>query len=338
MTLWTFIGRQWTRLPPPPKGEYLKGKVVLITGANSGIGLESVKHFCTASPALLILAVRSIEASERVLAELQSLHTDLKGEVISLDLNEMESIKSLPSRLRERGIETIDILINNAGINPGNEAKPAEITKDGYEKTFQTNVLAPVLLSYTLLPFLKQTSSPLIKSKPKIIFLGSGLHATCNNQPIVDAVEREQSIVEIFNREEGFDNKQIYGRSKLLLHMFTRQLIETLVDTSIITVSPGLAITNLGRDFKMSIGFVIFGAPFMLLNARSAEKGARNLTSAVASAEQSYDYWAECGPSYSESSWLSSGQGVRASKAFYKEMIDEIEKISPGVTKAVVAS
>nr|XP_019010252.1 uncharacterized protein I206_04720 [Kwoniella pini CBS 10737]OCF49033.1 hypothetical protein I206_04720 [Kwoniella pini CBS 10737] len=106
-----------------------------------------------------------------------------------------------------------------------------------------------------------------------------------------------------------------------------------LNDISIITVSPGLAITNLGRDFKFSIGFIIFGAPFMFLNARSAEKGARNLTSAVANAEQSYDYWAECGPSYSESSWLSSGQGIKAIKAFYTEMIDEIEKITPGITK-----
>nr|XP_019010253.1 uncharacterized protein I206_04721 [Kwoniella pini CBS 10737]OCF49034.1 hypothetical protein I206_04721 [Kwoniella pini CBS 10737] len=116
MTLWTFIGRQWTKLPPPPKGEYLKGKVVLLTGANSGIGLESLKHFSTASPALLILAVRSIEVSERILAELQSLHTDLKGIVISLNLDDLDSIKSFPSRLKDKGIDKIDILINNAGL------------------------------------------------------------------------------------------------------------------------------------------------------------------------------------------------------------------------------
>ncbi|WRT70299.1 uncharacterized protein IL334_007297 [Kwoniella shivajii] len=329
MTLWTFIGRQWTRLPPVPKGDYLKDKVVLITGANSGVGLESVKHFSHASPSRLILAVRSVEPTEKILAELQSLHTELKGEIIFLDLNDLASIKAFPEELKKRGIDKIDVLINNAGINPGNGDKPAEITKDGYEKTFQTNVLSPFLFSLILLPFLEQSS------KPKIIFVGSGLHTSADTTPIQESINQGKSIVKVFNDKESFDNIKIYGRSKLLLQMITRQLITSLPSITIVTVSPGLAITKLGRDFNFSLGFIIFGAPFMLLNARSAEKGARNITSAVASADQSYDYWSECAPSYSESSWLSSGKGIQATKVFFKEMVDEVDKISPGITKGL---
>ncbi|WWC91632.1 uncharacterized protein L201_006578 [Kwoniella dendrophila CBS 6074] len=330
MTIWTFLGRQWTRLPPVPKGAYLKDKVVLLTGANSGIGLESLKHFCLASPSKIILGVRSIESTQKIVSELQSLHTDLKAEITFLDLNNLSTIKSLPETLKEKGIDKIDILINNAGIDPGNTIKPAEFTEDGYEKTFQTNVLSPLLLSLVLLPLLQKSA------KPKIIFTGSGLHTTANIEPIERSIENNTSIIKAFNDKETFDNKKIYSRSKLLLQMVTRSLINSLPNISIITVSPGLAITNLGRNHDMSIGFIIFGTPFLFLNARSAEKGARNITSAVAYGDQSYDYWSECAPSYSESSWLSSGKGINATKIFYKEMIDEVEKIYPGITKDLI--
>ncbi|WWD03539.1 hypothetical protein V865_001592 [Kwoniella europaea PYCC6329] len=234
MTLWTFLGRQWTILPSAPRGPYLKGKVVLMTGANSGIGLESLKHFARASPSKLILCVRSLQPTEEILTKLQSLHPDLQAEIIHLDLCDLATIKILPDELKKRGLNKIDVVINNAGAHPGNADKPPTFTKDGYEQT------------------------------------------------------------------------------------------------------PGLAVTNLGRDFKFSLSFVLFGAPFLFLNARSAEKGARNVSSAVAQADQSYDYWAECGPSYSESSWLTSGTGIKATKALYQEMIDEVEKISPGVTKGLI--
>ncbi|WVW86089.1 hypothetical protein I302_108128 [Kwoniella bestiolae CBS 10118] len=332
MTLWTFIGRQWTSLPPAPNGDYLKGKVVLMTGANSGIGLESLKHFAGASPERLILCVRSVEPTEKIVLELQSLHENLKVEVVYLDLCDLNTIRSLPEELGKRGVERIDVVINNAGINPGNAVKDPDFTKDGYERTFQSNVLSPLFTSLTLLPLL--SNSP----KPKILFLGSGLHTSAETDLIERGLLEGESIVAVFNDRtgQGFDNRQIYGESKLLLQMLTRSLIPSLPNINIITVSPGLARTNLGRDFNFSPGFVIFGAPFLLLNARSAEKGARNVSSAVALAEQSYDYWAECGPSYSESSWLSSGNGIKACKAFYKEMIEEVEKISPGLTKELV--
>ncbi|KAK6909522.1 hypothetical protein I203_103542 [Kwoniella mangroviensis CBS 8507] len=332
MTIWTFLGRQWTVLPPAPKGDYLKGKVVLMTGANSGIGLESLKHLVQASPSKLILCVRSIEATEKILGELQSLHPDLKAEIVFLDLCDLNTIKVLPDELRKRGVEKIDVLINNTGANPGNANKPPDFTKDKYEKTFQINVLSPLLLSLILLPFLRESPTP------KILFLGSGLHASADVKLIESSLKDNKSIVGAFNEKDGdwYNNKQIYGISKLLLQMITRSLIPSLPDINIITVSPGLAITNLGRDFNFNLAFYIFGAPFMLLNARSAEKGARNVSSAVAQADQSYDYWAECGPSYSESSWLSSGNGIKAAKAFYQEMIGEVDKISPGATKDLI--
>ena len=59
-TAWSFLGEQFTRLPPPLYAD-LEGKTVLVIGANAGIGLEAAKHFAKMKPARLIVGCRSEE-------------------------------------------------------------------------------------------------------------------------------------------------------------------------------------------------------------------------------------------------------------------------------------
>jgi len=70
MARWSFtqfVAAQWASVPPVVQGD-LTGKVVVVTGANTGIGYEAVKHYCSMNPAKVIMACRSRERGEAALA------------------------------------------------------------------------------------------------------------------------------------------------------------------------------------------------------------------------------------------------------------------------------
>ncbi|WVW82108.1 hypothetical protein I302_104113 [Kwoniella bestiolae CBS 10118] len=115
--------------------------------------------------------------------------------------------------------------------------------------------------------------------------------------------------------------------------MLTRALIPHLPDLTILNVNPGLTRTNLGREFKLTLSpSTVYFILLYMVNSRSARMAARNLTSASAWKGDSQDYWSSCVPVASENTWLYSGKGMKAVEVFFKEMIDEVEKISPGCT------
>nr|XP_019014763.1 uncharacterized protein I206_00849 [Kwoniella pini CBS 10737]OCF53544.1 hypothetical protein I206_00849 [Kwoniella pini CBS 10737] len=119
--------------------------------------------------------------------------------------------------------------------------------------------------------------------------------------------------------------------------MLTRTLIKTIPEITTINVNPGLSATNLGREFKFNISFkTIYLISWFILNARNPKNAARNLTSAAAYKGGSQDYWTECVPFPSENIYLYSGKGFKAIEIFNKEMIEEVEKISPGSTAELI--
>lgn len=109
----------------------LKGRVVIITGANIGLGLESAKRFYAMNPARLILAVRSINKGEAAKQEIMQAsqgqsYTSL--EVWELDLASFQSVKNFGRRC-ETELERLDILLENGGILSGKWS----VTNDGWE-------------------------------------------------------------------------------------------------------------------------------------------------------------------------------------------------------------
>ncbi|KAK6905524.1 hypothetical protein I203_106353 [Kwoniella mangroviensis CBS 8507] len=298
----------------------------VITGATSGVGLEASKQFADAPPEQLIFAVRSVEAGEKLLGQIRKAHPNLQDKVMYLDLTDLQSIKDFSEAIKVFG--RVDILINNAGINPNFDEGPYKSTKDGYERVFQTNVLSPFLTTLLLLPLLRKSSDP------KVIFTGSDVHHIAPSDLIETALQNGQSIISAYNDEGKYHNPTRYYESKLLLQILSRNLIKTLPDITTINVNPGLAMTNLGRDFNLSLSpSGIVGILWFVANARSASKAARNLTSAAAWQGGSQDYWSECVPTASENTYLYSGKGLKATQVFYDEMLKEVEKINPGCTK-----
>ncbi|ORY33514.1 hypothetical protein BCR39DRAFT_580890 [Naematelia encephala] len=330
---WYMYRSQWSSLPPAPKGNYLDGQTLIITGANSGIGVEATKQLAALSPARLILAVRSVESGEKLAASLKSKYPRTAFEVWSLDLLSFDSIKAFVRRAE--GLDRLDVLINNAGMNPTFSDKiPRKASKDGYERTLQTNVLAPVLMTFLLVPLLRKSSSK--GHEPKVIFTGSEVHTFAKTEPVTESFVSGRSILGDFNDEAKYVNSTRYMQSKLLLQMITRTLVPILDGITLVNVNPGMCLTSLGREMEFPFSLrTIYEVSWYLFNVRSASKGARNLSTAVAFTKESCDYWSNCKIHPSECTYLTTATGIKAQAVFYAEVLEELEKIAPGCTKVI---
>ncbi len=131
------------------------GKLAVVTGANSGIGLETARRLVGAG-AQVILAVRNPERGARALDDIRSSHPDGNVSTESLDLSSLQSVRDFADTMTTLG-RPIDILVNNAGIM----AVPKRtLTDDGFELQIGTNFLGHFALTGLLLPLLRRSSAP----------------------------------------------------------------------------------------------------------------------------------------------------------------------------------
>ncbi|KAK9349992.1 hypothetical protein V1505DRAFT_380269 [Lipomyces doorenjongii] len=133
--------------------------VVLITGASSGIGLESVIALAQKSPDFFILlGSRSVEKGKKTLDDIRSSHaSSLKGSIslLPIDVTDQKSIVAAKEEV-ETKFGRLDVLINNAGVIVTRQTDT--LTK--LRETFETNVFGPVIVTETFEPLLKKSSNP----------------------------------------------------------------------------------------------------------------------------------------------------------------------------------
>ena len=190
------------------------GRTVVITGANSGIGLAAARELGRAG-AHVVLAVRD-EARGRTAAD--SIPGDT--EVRRLDLADLSSVHAFAD-----GFEgDIDVLINNAGVM----AVPQSQTADGFEMQIGTNHLGHFALANLLLP----------RIRDRVVVVASGAHRMGSIR--LDDLNWEQG---------GYKSWRAYGQSKLANLLFTselqRRLAEAGSDLRAVAAHPGYAATNL---------------------------------------------------------------------------------------------
>ena len=139
-----------------PAPSSLNGKVMLITGGTSGLGLESARRL-SAAGATVVITARTQAKGERSLGiirqDLSNIENPGKVYALPLDLDDLESVRSFPKRYEALSLGNIDVLVNNAGVAAIPQLK---MTKDGFERTFQTNHLAPFVLTSLLFPYLNR--------------------------------------------------------------------------------------------------------------------------------------------------------------------------------------
>ncbi|MEX2393726.1 MAG: SDR family oxidoreductase [Actinomycetota bacterium] len=252
----------------------MRGKTVLVTGANTGIGLETAAEIA-AMGAKTVITARDATKGENAVAEMRRRAPDADVDVMSLDLASFGSVRSFAKEFRDR-CDRLDVLINNAGLMQSERS----MTADGNETTFQVNHLGPFLLTNLLLDKIK-ASAP-----SRIVNVASTAHR--GGRLDFDDLQSEQS----------FRGMRTYGTSKLCNILFTRELARRLEGTGVAVNSlhPGTVRTGFARDGDatgiMSIG-VRLAAPFFMSPAQGA-KTSVYLASSPEVEGKSGLYWARC--------------------------------------------
>jgi len=125
------------------------GKLIVVTGANSGTGKEATRRLAAAG-ARVVMAVRTVAKGEQALGEIVTAQPNAQLEVRHIDLADLASVRAFADGLAADGTP-IDLLVNNAGVM----APPTRMTTvDGFELQFGSNFLGPFALTVRLLPLL----------------------------------------------------------------------------------------------------------------------------------------------------------------------------------------
>src|SRR3989441_2199384 len=230
----------------------MKGKVVLVTGANSGIG-RAASLALAKMGATVVMVARNKERGEAARSEIVKESQNDSVDLLFADLSSLESVRQLVAEF-QRKYSNLHVLINNAGLF--NQRR--RLTSDGYENTFATNYLAPFLLTNLQLDLLK-ASAP-----SRIINVSSVGHY--NGHINFDDL----------NLEKEYGGWKAYGQSKLALVIFTHELAKKLQGTSVTVnaVHPGTVATNIWSRPLGPVGFIM-ALPKLFMT--SPERGAETI-------------------------------------------------------------
>lgn len=315
-----FMRSQFFSIPPYPTKKYT-GQTIIVTGSNTGLGLEASRHFVRLDAAKVILAVRNLEKGEAAKKSIEE-STGRTGvvEVWQLDLASYESVKDCAKRAQ--ALERLDILVENAGIVTFNFT----MTEDN-ESSITTNVINPILHSLLLLPKLRETGAK-FNILPRLVFVTSFVHW------MTQFPEREEeNIFEALADEKKARMDDRYNVSKLLEMYGIQEIAEQVTASSskkgkivVNHSNPGWVVTEAMREWtglKLFI-FKIFRAIF----ARSTEVGSRTTINAAEGGEETHgQFLDDC--TIGERSPLLQDQTVQ--KTVWSQLAEKLEKIQPGI-------
>ena len=227
-----FLIRRWAAGGVCRSQARLDGKTVIITGANTGIGLETAVDLAKRN-ARVILACRSLERGETAAVEVRKRSGNDNVVFVQLDLASLDSVRRFAAKILEEE-PRIDILINNAGIMALPERT---LSQDGFEMQFAVNHLGHFLLTNLLLDRIKEAPSA------RIINVSSKGHIRGNLD------------FDNLNSEKSYVPWVTYGTSKLANILFTHSLAKRLEGTGVTANSlhPGAIMTELGRHLTISM-------------------------------------------------------------------------------------
>ena len=225
----------------------LSGRVALVTGANTGIGLVTARELASRG-AHVFVACRSLERGQAAVAEIRTATGNAKVEFLALDLGDFASVRACAAVFLARDLP-LHLLVNNAGL-----AGSAGLTKSGFELAFGTNHLGHFLLTQMLLDRLK-ASAP-----ARIVTVASRAHTRVSGINFDDVCQPTKGKAALPE----------YGVSKLANVLFSAELGRRLAGTGVTTYSlhPGVVATDVWRELPQP--FRAIAKLFMI----SAQEGA----------------------------------------------------------------
>lgn len=250
----------------------LSDKVAIITGGNTGLGLQAAKEI-SRKGGTVIIACRTTAKGEKAISEIKSnIGVSSKLEVMKLDLSDYDSVRHFVQEFNSK-FGRLDILMNNAGIVNQNEKG---ITKDGSETQMGTNHLGHFLLTLLLIDILIKTP------EARVITMSSGAYKQGNI-----------NFEDLNWEKRPYHRVKSYGDSKLANLLFTMKLQQFFdskgVDTIAVSAHPGLS----ASPRQQSIGI---GGKLSKWLASPLERGSRSqLLAATAPFVRGNDFY---GPKY----------------------------------------
>ena len=227
-------------------------KIAIITGANTGLGLETTKAFAKRNIEV-VMACRNESKAEKAKAEILNEVPKAQLKILPLDLSSLDAVRSFAEKFKSE-YNSLDILVNNAGLM----IPPYGKTKDGFELQFGINYLGHFLLTGLLLEPLKNAA------EARVVSLSSLAH------------KWGDIYFEDLQFENNYDKQKAYGQSKLACLMFAYELDRRLkaqqLSVKSLAAHPGLSRTNL---FRHLTGMMKLLTPFVYPFTQSAKSGAQ---------------------------------------------------------------
>ena len=232
----------------------MKGKTVIVTGGNNGIGLETAVGLSTLG-AHVVITARNQAKGDAALADIKDRSGNDSVQLMLADFASLSSIRDFAADFKKNH-DRLDVLVNNAG---GLNTSRSE-TQDGFETTFGVNHLGYFLVTNLLLDMLK-ASTP-----ARVVSVSSRAH-----------VRRKGMNFDDLNSEHGYSGMGVYGDSKLANVLFTYELARRLEGSSVTAncLHPGVVRSGFGQNNSGLISLLFKSAytlmtPFTKSNAQGA--------------------------------------------------------------------
>lgn len=232
----------------------LSGRLHVVTGANSGLGL-AMAHWLAAHGGSVVLACRSAANADKTRQDILRVTPKAELHAMTLDVSSLQSVRAF-AEVMQRRFTTLDVLINNAGIM----ATPRALSADGFEMQFATNHVGHFALTGLLLPMMRDRR-------------GSRVVAVASIAARSGRIDFDDPM-----GERHYDPWQAYNQSKLANLMFALELQRRLkragAETWALAAHPGASTTNL---FSTPGGFLtkrVISPLLRRLLFQPAERGA----------------------------------------------------------------
>lgn len=241
----------------------LTGKIILVTGGNSGLGKQSILELARHEPKEIWLASRSAEKADQAIEDIKKEVPGANIKQLSLDLTSLSSVRQAALTFTQASNQ-LDILILNAGVM----AAPPELTQDGYEFQFGTNHMGHALLTKLLTPVLDATAGRPGSDVRVVVLTSAGVAMAPTGGILFDKLRSAG--------DPGMGTWTRYGQSKLANALFARQLAVEHPSWTTAAVHPGVINTNLAHYVEDSNFLLKAVAPVARMLLTTVESGARN--------------------------------------------------------------
>jgi retinol dehydrogenase 12 len=306
---------------PYPESSF-EDQTIIVTGSNTGLGLEAARHAVRLNAAKVIIACRTVSKGEEAKKSIEE-STQRTGvvEVWKLDLSSYASVKEFAVRANQ--LPRLDVLLENAGIS----TQKFELSEDN-ESTITTNVVSTFLLALLLLPKLKETAAK-YNTTPRLTIVTSELHAISN---LPERKDKSGRIFDTLNDPKKASMTTRYNVSKLLEVLILRQIVESHAPAGypviLNLVAPGFCRSSLVKEMDLAISAMYFA-----LHARTTEVGSRCLVLATQAGKESHGKYLRDAQIQEVATWVTSEEGKKTQARVWMELSEKLEIITPGIVK-----